>query len=76
MHDVFWPFEYPEDWLCTGRAWNEAYLLRAFLQYNRSFEILFFNSYMEYCNAELLRRTLPLVLTPGNGGSIWLRKVI
>jgi|ERR1041384_1342521 hypothetical protein len=32
FHDVCFPFEYPEEWMCQGRAWNEAYLLRAFLQ--------------------------------------------
>jgi len=27
------------DWLAEGRAWQEDYLLRAFLMYNRRFEI-------------------------------------
>ena len=37
FHDVLWPFEYPELWFRQGRAWNEAYVLRAFLQYNDTF---------------------------------------
>lgn len=41
FHDIVWPFEYPRNWLEEGRAWNEAYFLRAFLQYNPAFEILF-----------------------------------
>ena len=36
FHDIFFPFEYPQAWLAEGRAWNEAYLLRAFLQYRLS----------------------------------------
>ena len=32
FHDVFWPFVYPEEWILGGRAWNEDYLLKAFLQ--------------------------------------------
>lgn len=80
FHDILWPFEYPKKWLKAGRAWNEAYLLRAFLQYNSSFEILFFNSYLEHHHRQKLRETLPLMLrqppakmTFGNS-SLWLRK--
>jgi Methyltransferase domain len=32
FHDVFWPFEYTKNWIMSGRCWNEAYFLRAFLQ--------------------------------------------
>ena len=31
FHDIYYPFEYPPEWIFQGRAWNEAYLLRAFL---------------------------------------------
>jgi len=34
IHDVFYPFEYPPEWVYQGRAWNEAYAVRAFLQFN------------------------------------------
>lgn len=80
FHDVPWPFEYPKLWLEDGRAWNEAYLLRAFLQYNSAFEILFFNSFVAVHHADLLQERMPAVLktpssaiTPGNT-SLWLRK--
>ena len=80
FHDILWPFEYPENWLKEGRAWNEAYFLRAFLQYNNSFEILYFNSYMELHHRNLLQTILPDSLktptskvTPSNT-SLWLRK--
>jgi hypothetical protein len=81
FHDVLWPFEYPENWVREGRAYNEAYLLRAFLQHNGAFEILFFNSFMAVHRSELIRRTMPIALkvpstkeTEGNS-SLWLRKV-
>jgi predicted O-methyltransferase YrrM len=45
FHDVFWPFEYPAAWLQKGLAWNEAYLLRAFLMFNNDFEMLFWAPY-------------------------------
>lgn len=81
FHDILWPFEYPNKWLKAGRAWNEAFLLLAFLQYNSAFEILFFNSFLEYHHRKTLRRVLPLMLrqpqskmTPGNS-SLWIRKL-
>jgi hypothetical protein len=73
FHDIFWPFEYPESWLMDGRAWNEAYALKAFLQFNSTFEILFFNSYLSVHHKDVLERHLPLFLK-NPGGSIWLRK--
>jgi hypothetical protein len=81
FHDILWPFEYPIEWLEQGRAWNEAYLVRAFLQFNNSYEIMFFNSYMERIHPDLLRECLPAMLevpasrmTPGNS-SLWIRKI-
>lgn len=73
FHDIIWPFEYPVDWLRDGIAWNEAYLLRAFLSYNREFEILYFNSFIGNCYLHKLRRALPRAASH-IGGSLWLRK--
>ncbi len=64
FRDVAYPFEYPDVWVQQGRAWNEAYLLRAFLEYDQAFEILL-------C-VDLLQATGHLA---GDGLSIWLRKV-
>jgi predicted O-methyltransferase YrrM len=74
FHDVFWPFEYPKHWLLEiGAAWNEAYLLRAFLQYNTAFEIDFFSDYAtQFLRAEV-ERSLPVFLN-GPGSSLWLRR--
>ena len=36
IHDIFYPFEYPKDWIDEGRAWNENYILRAFLNIMRN----------------------------------------
>lgn len=74
FHDVFWPFEYLEEWVVEGRAWNEAYLLRAFLQYNPAFEIVLFNDWAGRTQQELLRALMPRFLR-NTGGSLWLRKV-
>jgi predicted O-methyltransferase YrrM len=71
FHDIYWPFEYPLGWIQQGRAWNEAYLLRAFLQYNSSFEILLFNQYLCTCFPEFYHEHTGMTAT---GSSIWLRK--
>lgn len=63
IHDIFFPFDYPLEWLKQGRSWNEAYLLRAFLQYNDSFEILAFPSFMEKKHESWFKENMPLCLT-------------
>jgi predicted O-methyltransferase YrrM len=74
VHDVFYPFEYPEEWVAKGRAWNEAYALRAFLEFNETFEIVLFNTYLERFHRDVFERDMPLCLL-NEGGSIWLRRV-
>ena len=74
FHDVFWPFEYPEEWIVGGRAWNEAYLLKAFLQFNAAFKIVFFNSYVATHHAAVAERHLPLFMR-NPGGGLWIEKV-
>jgi predicted O-methyltransferase YrrM len=74
VHDIFDGFEYPEEWLREGRAWNEAYLLRAFLQFNSAFRIVLFNTLMERLKREWFAAHIPDCLK-NTGGSIWLEKV-
>ncbi|MFI5045941.1 MAG: class I SAM-dependent methyltransferase, partial [Acidimicrobiia bacterium] len=71
FHDIFYPFEYPLQWVEEGRGWNEAYVLRAFLEYNDEFEIVLFNDLLALRAAEKIAREIPLWT---RGGSLWLRK--
>jgi hypothetical protein len=73
FHDIFHPFEYPEPWVLEGRQWHEAYLLRAFLQFNESFEIVLFNTFLWQFHRDVLAREMPLCLK-NPGGSLWLRR--
>jgi hypothetical protein len=73
FHDIFFPFEYPKDWVYEGRAWNEAYLLRAFLQYNSAFRVVLMNTFMEHFHESFFQQNMPLCLK-NPGGSIWIRK--
>lgn len=74
IHDVVYPFTYPVEWLKSGRYWNEAYFLRAFLAYNSSWEIYWFNSYAAKQFRTSLAKNMPLALK-GEGGSIYIRRV-
>lgn len=73
FHDIFWPFEYPVQWHREGRAWNEAYVLRAFLQFNSAFEFLRFNSYLAREHSAAFSGQDPRFLSDA-GGSLWLRR--
>lgn len=73
FHDVFYPFEYPKHFIYYGRAWNELYLLRAFLQYNSDFRVLLMNTFMTHFHRPFFEEVMPLCLT-NTGGSIWLEK--
>ncbi|MEJ7607379.1 MAG: hypothetical protein WKF37_14215 [Bryobacteraceae bacterium] len=73
FHDIYYAFEYPREWILQGRAWNEAYMLRAFLQYNDTFQICCWNSYLGAFHSEEFREVMPLFARqPGSG--LWLRK--
>ena len=74
LHDIFFPFEYPAEWVREGRAWQEGYLLRAFLMYNDAFRIEWFQSMMwARHRAEIEARVPAMARNPG--GNVWLRKV-
>jgi hypothetical protein len=74
LHDIFYPFEYPKDWVYEGRAWNEAYMLRAFLMNNNSFRILLWNSYLGSKHRDRVGQLMPL-WGEAPGASIWLERV-
>ncbi|MEF9940859.1 MAG: class I SAM-dependent methyltransferase [Lachnospiraceae bacterium] len=75
LHDIFYPFEYPMDWTVRGMAWNELYLLRAFLQNNHDYEIIFFQNMMEQKYPEVFLEKWPLQDKEIHGGSFWMRKI-
>ena len=74
IHDVAGNLEYPREWLDEGRAWNEQYLLRAFLMHNRAFRIELFTGYLFNTRHEWFRERMPMCAR-GGGGQMWLRKV-
>lgn len=73
FHDIFYPFEYPKEWVYEGRGWNEAYLLRSFLQYNTAFEIQLFTTFLTHFYRDKFAAKMPLCLK-NTGGNLWLKK--
>ena len=75
IHDIFYPFEYPKQWIYHDRrAWNEAYILRAFLYANTSWKIIFWADWFKQCRPEIHEKHHPLSASY-HCGSIWLQKV-
>ena len=75
VHDIFSGFEYPEKWLRGGRAWNEAYLLRAFLMFNNTFEIFLWPQASVVPEKVYEISKLIGINFPYPGSSIYLRKI-
>jgi predicted O-methyltransferase YrrM len=72
FHDVFYPFEYPKEWVFNGYNWNEDYLLRAFLMCNSTYDILLFPDYL-YMHHKEVFDSMPLCKL-NTGGSFWIQK--
>lgn len=72
FHDIFFPFEYPKQWVLEGRNWNEDYFLKAFLMYNNQFEIFLFSDYLHKHHPNVFQN-LPLCYKNA-GGNLWLKK--
>jgi hypothetical protein len=82
IHDILWPRHYSRDLVLGQRLfWNEQYLLRAFLAFNRQFEILWCASWLNAKYPEKIKAAIPLPKTrPGFenyiSSSLWMRRVI
>lgn len=70
VHDIPPDFEYSRAWAYAGWAWNEAYLLRAFLMFNSAFRIVLHPAYLAARDPVSCQRMLPDC--PGVGTSLWL----
>ncbi|MGH9656397.1 MAG: class I SAM-dependent methyltransferase [Bryobacteraceae bacterium] len=72
FHDMFWPFEYPREWvLDENRSWNELYAVRAVLTNNDQWSVLFFNNYFARFERPRIEETFPTFLR-NSGGALWI----
>ena len=67
VHDIQWPFQYPETWLRQRRDWTETYLMHAFWAYNSALEVLLLNDWL-LAGAPRGRRALPAL---GRWSVLW-----
>lgn len=74
IHDVYYPFEYPQFCILKGIYWNESYMLRAFLSHNHAYEIVLFSHYLAAFYLPALHAFHPLCVK-NTGGNLWLRKI-
>lgn len=73
FHDVFWPFQYPADWMRMGRNLNEVYIVHAFLCHNAEWRIELFNSWIWQAHPEVVPPEL--VAVPGREpSSLWMSR--
>ena len=70
FHDMFYPFIYPREWVYEGRAYNEMYLLRAFLMNNKEYSVQLFGDMLSHkCGNQIAQK-----LKGCGNGSLWIKK--
>jgi len=77
VHDIFFPHDYPEEWLIERRqAWNEQYLLEAFLSFNSRFSVQLANHWFCLDHLDAAARLWPRALSPNYGAcSFWMKRI-
>ena len=77
VHDIFFPHDYPAEWLIERRmALNEQYLLEAFLSFNKEFQVALANYWLCLDHTHEAARLWPHALTANYGASsLWMRRI-
>jgi hypothetical protein len=73
IHGIFYPFEYPREWVMEGRAYSELYVVRAFLALNSDFEIVLFNDWLAKLHEDRIAAELP-AMSGSAATALWLRR--
>jgi hypothetical protein len=73
VHDIFFPHDYPAEWLITRRlALNEQYLLEAFLSFNKNFAPQLANYWLCLDHKEA---AAPVWANADRASSFWMKRV-
>jgi hypothetical protein len=77
IHDIFFPRDYPRDWVLSGRGWNEQYVLQSFLAFNAAFEVTLGSAWVSEFHTEALLDASRHAFVPAQvgGGSFWMRRL-
>ncbi len=75
VHDIFFPQDYPAEWLINRRlALNEQYFLEAFLSFNREFRVALSNHWLGMDHVAVVNK---LFAGSTNGGSsFWFHRSV
>jgi len=72
VHDIFFPHDYPAEWLLKRRlALNEQYLLEAFLAFNREFDIALSNYWLALDHTQAVKRLTDSAEAVSGCSSFW-----
>jgi hypothetical protein len=72
VHDIFFPHDYPAEWLIDRRlALNEQYLLEAFLSFNNQFQVALSNRWLCLDHVDSAARLWP----DQRSSSLWMKRV-
>jgi hypothetical protein len=75
IHDVFLPFDYPEEPVLSGWGWGEQYLVHAFLAFNEVFQILWPARYVWGYRQDEVLDVIPADVNVFPPSSLWLERV-
>jgi hypothetical protein len=75
IHDIFMPFDYPEEPVLYGWGWTEQYLVHAFLSFNEAFDILWPARYMWANHQSSVLDVIPADVSVYPPSSLWLEKI-
>jgi hypothetical protein len=75
VHDIFFPHDYPAEWLIDRRlALNEQYLLEAFLSFNTNFSVRLANHWLCLDHLSDAARVWPDAVSPNHcSSSLWMK---
>jgi hypothetical protein len=76
VHDIFFPHDYPAEWLIERRlALNEQYLLEAFLSFNGQFKVALANYWLCLDHRDDAARVWSNVSPNAGASSLWMKRV-
>jgi hypothetical protein len=76
-HDIPLPQNYWQDWIQSGNQfWNEAYLLQAFLMFNRDFSIIWASNFLSLKYLNELKKQFAFLRDDHRNSSFWVRRLL
>jgi len=75
FHDVFWPREYPKQWVFERlQTWNEQYVVQGLLMNSGAYRVVIANGMLDAVRGAEVESLYGGVQKPG-GGSVWIEKM-